>query len=126
MTTLYNALAVGRWAQHRSEIGAPVAADAAMSGAFPARAGVLSTAGYQSVRFGARLTGGVVPRANVEVYAHDADTDTFYLLDTVAGVSDGQSFVVRTSQTRIFARLASLSGAPTAVALTVTPGEPGA
>lgn len=126
MADTHNNLVVAVWALHRVAAATPVVADAAIGGGFPATAQLLNTAGYQAVRFAAALAGGTQPKVTVEIWSYDPDGATFYLLDTVADVEHQRTFEVRTCQTRVFARLAHVTGAPTSVTLRVTPGEPGA
>lgn len=132
MGTPANTLIEGCWSMHRSVSGAPVTADAALSGTNPpvsphgGRLGPLFVRGYETVMLGVQLDGGTTPTVDVEVYSYDVDRDTFFLLHTASGVKPQGTFVVTAHGHQLYARLAAVSGNPTLARVFVSPGAPSA
>jgi hypothetical protein len=124
-----NKMLIGQWSTHREEAGTPVTADAAMSGTFPVRTGVLNTAGFESIRAVVDIGGGTTPKVTIDWFSYDAELDSpgsagaFHLLGTSTDVTPGGIVDLTTFGHRVFARVTTVSGSPTSFRIRVTPGK---
>ena len=121
MTTPANTLRPGKWTVHRSITGAPVGADAAVSGTFPVRSGLLNCHGVRTLLVWPVVTGGGAD-VSFDVLAYDEDSDTLIVLSSNANKANGVLTEVDVHGQRVFLRVTGVVAGPTAVVLRVSPG----
>lgn len=119
-----NTLRPGLFSTHRSEVGAPVVPDAAISATFPPRRSPLRSAGYESIVAVVSLGGGAVPTISIEWVVYDEGIDAMYVVATDAALADGAMVVRNFYGLPVFARISAVAGNPTSVRIRVAPGVP--
>ena len=111
-----------RFTIHRTEEGAPVAADSADLSTL-AIAAAIHCDDWATVDGFVKLTGGSTPTISLVPlmavrYANLAGTEVneyIVMGDAIGPLSDGDSFSIDVARGRLFARVSAVTGAPTAV-----------
>lgn len=118
-----NTVDATRWSEHRVVSGAPVAADAAPSGAFPSRSGLLNAKGYDTILASVRLEGGAAPTVTLQPLVYDEDLDDFAKHALTGALSDGDTVELLVVGGRAFLRIEATAGNPTKVQIRIKGGQ---